>query len=281
MRRHRKIRGFTLIELAMGMAVMTVTAALVLPAMQESRESARRTQCRNNLHLLALALHNYESAYRMFPCGWTSNNKLSWHVRILPFVEQQNLYNEFNYQVPFDPQSRFVKTQIAGYRCPSDRGPPLANNLGRSNYAGVMVGKPSNTKGESTHGGGAFGLNSFHRFGDFTDGMSNSLMVGERRSTARPPRQDQGKAAAPAELPKGGTEGTWVGLNPGELSIVSSSELGGPNSTEYGAFSSPHRGGVFFAFADGSVHFVSENINLKTFAAVCTINGNEAVNVDF
>lgn len=277
MARKFKRRGFTLIELALGLGIAAVTAAMALPALQGSRQQARRTACRNNMHQIALALHNYESAYRMIPPGWISSNHYGWSAMVLPFLEQQNIYNKFNFLIAFNPRDEHLKTQMPVYRCSMDRGSELAAGLGRSNYAGVMVGKPSNTKGTSTHGGGSFGVNHCQRFRDFSDGMSNTIMVGERMSTAkiRDPRADSSKEnASDAKLVRG-TEGNWVGLNPGELSIVSSTELGLPNSNTYGAFSSPHKGGVFFVLGDGSVRFISENINDKTFAAIATISGGE------
>lgn len=266
MLRTHKIRGFTLIELALGLAMVTVGTAIILPALQGSRQQARRNACSDNLKQVALALHNYHDTYKMFPCGWT-DNKLSWHVRILPFIEEINLYNKFNFKSPFDPAESYLQKEIAVYRCPADRVTTLSGGLGRSNFAGVMVGSPSNKTGESTHGGGMFGLNSFRRMRDFTDGTSNSLMAGERMSTARRPESPEAF----------GTEGTWVGLNPGELSIVSAPSLGMPNSKTYGAFSSPHPGGASFIVGDGSVTFLSEKINPRTFEAYCTISGGEVV----
>lgn len=274
--RSHKRRGFTLIELAMGFAVAVVAAAIILPALQGSRQQARRTACRNNIKQIGLALHNYESAFKMFPPGWISSNHFSWQVMILPFVEQTNIYNQLNFLTEFDKQDKLLKKPIGTYRCPLDRGLEVAAGLGRSNMAGVIMGKPSNTTGTSTHGGGSFGVNTCHRIRDYLDGLSNTVMVGERMSTAKlRPSRDVEKGEEPEPETVRGTEGTWVGLNPGELSIVSSPELGRPNSNTYGAFGSPHGDGAFFVLGDGSVRFVSENINEKTFSAVCTIGGGE------
>lgn len=278
MRQTRKKRGFTLIELALGLAMAAVSAAIALPAFQGNRQVARRVACQNNMKMIGIALHNYNESFNTFPPGWISSNRLGWHVMILPFIEQSSLYNELNFLAAFDAKAQPFQQRIGEYRCPVDRGVDLAAGLSRSNYAGVIVGKPSNTTGTSTHGGGTFGINSKRKFQDFRDGTSNTVMVGERMSTSRirNPHEENGKAAQHEKPVIRGTEGTWVGLNPGELSIVSSSEMGPPNSNTYGAFSSPHTGGAQFLVADGSVRFISENIDLKTYAAICTTSGGEA-----
>lgn len=270
--KHRASRGFTVVELLVGMGIAVVTAAVIFPAVQKGRVEARRVGCRNNMKQLGLALHNYNSAFRMFPPGWISSNHCGWQVMILPYVEEQNLYSTFDFNKEFDPKSKSVQRNLTVYRCPIDLGTGLANGLGRSNYAGVMVGKPSNTTGTSTHGGGSFGVNKCLGYRDYTDGTSNSLMVGERMSTARLAADEGTKGERKRTK---GTEGTWVGLNPGELSIVSSAEMGLPNDPTYGAFSSWHPGGAHFLMADGSVHFVKDNINPRNFAALCTIGGGE------
>lgn len=279
MRRNFKsrLRGFTVAEMFVGLGIVAITAALLLPAVQQSREAARRTECKNNLKMIGLAIHNYADSFANFPPGWISSNHFGFQTLMLPFLEQNNIFNNVNFDKPFDPKDKLLRQALPVYRCATDRGEALANGLGRSNYAGVMVGKPSSTKGESTHGGGTFGVNSNRRFRDFRDGLSNTIIVGERSSTSRlgGALEEQGKAGVAVAVRIRGTEGTWVGLNPGEISIVSSTELGQPNSTEYGAFSSSHAGGAQFLLGDGSVRMVSQHINVQTFAAVGTIAGDE------
>ena len=276
LRKHNK-RGFTLIELAFGLAMAAVASAIALPALQGNRQQARRTACKNNLKQIGLALHNYHDSFNCFPPGWISSNHFGWQTMLLPQMEQARLYNDLNFLTAFDTKSPLFQQRINDFRCPMDRGADLAAGLSRSNYAGVMVGTPSNTTGESTHGGGSFGKNSRRNFRDFRDGSSNTVMVGERMSTTKIQRDvPEGKKVAVTDKDiVRGTEGTWVGLNPGELSIVSSPQLGLPNSNTYGAFSSPHAGGAQFMVGDGSVRFISENINPKTFVAICTTSGGE------
>jgi len=102
-----RTRGFTLIELLVVIAIIAVLIALLLPAVQQAREAARRSQCKNNLKQLALAWHNYEQDNKMFPTNWGDNNfnaetsfSRSWMIAILPLVDQANVYNRINFAQP-------------------------------------------------------------------------------------------------------------------------------------------------------------------------------------
>jgi prepilin-type N-terminal cleavage/methylation domain-containing protein len=126
-------RGFTLIELLVVIAIIGLLVALLLPAVQQAREAARRSQCRNNLKQIALALHNYESSYGIFPGGSmyvvvgtdTISNAGAWGKSILPFLDQSPLANQFDpSQPPFTGSNlSLVATSIPGYRCPSTSAP--------------------------------------------------------------------------------------------------------------------------------------------------------------
>src|SRR5436190_2439144 len=90
-------RGFTLMELLVATGVIGILLAMILPAVSASREAARKTQCANNLRQVGVALHNYHDVFTRFPAGASSANQLSWHVSILPQLEQSNLYAEFKF----------------------------------------------------------------------------------------------------------------------------------------------------------------------------------------
>lgn len=242
LRRLRRRLGFTLIELLVVIAIIAILIALLLPAVQQAREAARRTQCRNNMKQLGLALHNYESSFKMFPqaahnsfnirdvpgggplpysgyASYMTPNTLSWRVMILPYIEQQNLYNLFNmrgwqYQwTPINPTS-IGATPIPSFYCPSDptgQGEPWApvpqgGAIGAgvishgTNYASMRcISRFSNEKQsylsrdanggtslprpwnvtQTPQGHGGLPIQNL-RIRDYTDGLANTIMVTEK-----------------------------------------------------------------------------------------------------
>lgn len=208
----QKTRGFTLIELLVVIAVVGVLVALLLPAVQQAREAARRTQCRNNLKQIGLALHNYHETANVFPPGWVYDsqrlaanmptNCWGWSALVLPHLDQVSLYNKLNFDEGFrggldDAGNNSVTgkvgleaTLLTVFLCPSDIGPDhvrsgtggtgLVMDYGsRSNYPGVNGGLLLDFLPLTDHGG-AFGENSRRSLRDMTDGSSNCVIVGER-----------------------------------------------------------------------------------------------------
>ncbi|MCA9028638.1 MAG: DUF1559 domain-containing protein [Planctomycetaceae bacterium] len=136
--------GFTLIELLVVIAIVAILIALLLPAVQMAREAARRTQCRNNLHQLGLALHNYHDAYNCFPL--TTNTRVVPHtshgftVRLMPYLELSNIYNQFDFNESQNlaPNRILIKDHIPVFHCPSDLDD-------RDPYPGPFFDDPSGT----------------------------------------------------------------------------------------------------------------------------------------
>ena len=142
----RRVKGFTLIELLVVIAIIAVLIALLLPAVQQAREAARRTQCKNNLKQFGLAIHNYNSTFSHLPLGamrhanpvtGTVVNMTTWAVPILPMMDQGNLYNQYNQNVPYyaPANATAVKTSLSAHQCPSS---PQASTFTVNDTEGIF-----------------------------------------------------------------------------------------------------------------------------------------------
>jgi len=200
----RAKKGFTLIELLVVIAIIAILIALLLPAVQQAREAARRSQCKNNLKQIGLALHNYHDVHNTLPPGvvldgdatgtGTNGNQFGWNSHILPFFDQAPLFKKFNTKLPItDTASNndaLTGTIITGVRCPSDAGPDqgatstfgqTAGGGATTNYVGNWgVGSPSSDL-NPRQVQGIMGVNTRVRFRDIKDGTSNVVFVAERR----------------------------------------------------------------------------------------------------
>ena len=261
--------GFTLVELLVVIAIIGVLVALLLPAVQAAREAARRAQCINNEKQIALALHNFHDARKRFPPSFHIGYGWAWGTDILPFMERSSLHHLLNTDAPVDPtnpvQLGLMQTVIHEYRCPSDQVADLNlkrlvfnadQALATSNYLGVM-GSTTVLKSTLQQANGIMFQNSTVRIKDITDGTSKTFIVGERDYALH-----HGSVWA--------TNRTDVNLdwnalrhlhtNPTYIGDISIQGGGLINALQESAFSSQHTGGAQFALADGSVRFVSENI---------------------
>jgi len=296
LRRRRVKRGFTLIELLVVIAIIAILIALLLPAVQQAREAARRTQCKNNLKQLGLALHNYHDVYRMFPIGHvyvgtTGSYALArrapgwgWTAFILPFMDQANSYEKIDFtEAPSAPGNiDVVRTFLPMMWCPSlpyKQDMPIGRTgqafeingpgLARTSYVasagafdnGFNSIPQTNVADRVT---GMLGRDSSVKMRDVTDGTSNTLLAGEARHYG----QSAGNAGSFTWDPKLYASHHWVqGTSVATLALtrMAVQKINPPNSASVlirrEAFASKHIGGAQFLLADGSVHFISENIN--------------------
>ncbi|TWT40176.1 putative major pilin subunit [Thalassoglobus neptunius] len=201
-------KAFTLIELLVVIAIIAILIALLLPAVQQAREAARRTQCKNNLKQIGLALHNYESVYRRLPCGWNGVHdpaqgttfRWSYLASILPYLDQANTFNQLDMnltlyppgggQPPRPEHQDVIKQMIPVYMCPSDRSAFVSSPSGvvdsaPTNYvacSGSGINQVSDPNDDGDSGNAADGMfSSLHwrRFADCTDGLSNTVLISE------------------------------------------------------------------------------------------------------
>jgi prepilin-type N-terminal cleavage/methylation domain-containing protein len=190
--RHRP--AFTLIELLVVMAIIGVLTALLLPAVQQAREAARRTQCKNNLRQIGLALHNYLDAYSRLPPSYcvvpgvttTVGGQWSFRARILPFLEQAGLQGLINWDLAYSAQLDVATKRVGVFLCPSERNDVVRVNPATGvprdypanyavNFGTWKIYDPTNGSG----GNGAFHPNSNFTTAAFSDGTSNTLCVAE------------------------------------------------------------------------------------------------------
>ncbi len=302
LQRGTPIRGFTLIELLVVIAIIAILIALLLPAVQQAREAARRTQCRNNLKQIGLALHNYHDVHLTFPPGYIAaqvgatdpasaetGTGFAWGVMILPQLEQTALFGHFDFnEVTTDEHNlEHGQTRLRAFRCPSDPAPDLFTvsdgsedyDVASANYVGIYgYGSVTLQPGRPDPAGILY-RNSSTRLRDVTDGTSNTMLVGERMHAHR----------FVATAPEVAANSTWYAALPGVfrtagmpmpdegpaslvLGHVGQTMPSGmlmhhpPSTTNHIVnFSSAHTGGIHFLMADGSVHFLSKNVDYNTF----------------
>lgn len=311
--RHSSKRGFTLIELLVVIAIIAILIALLLPAVQQAREAARRSTCKNNLKQMGLAIHNYHDTHRVIPPGWVSHNssnggsgegsnRLAWGFFLLPFLDQAPLYNKV------DPNVRWIEgslatsfggvtsvipeatAQLSVFGCPSDTQ-GLTNleygqswKIGKSNYVCCYgPGRYLPATGSARGYTGAFGQNYDRRMRDFEDGTSNTMMIGERHSDGNSRAAFWiGTTNASSSTPH--ISGYWPYVSALPRTYSGNSTVGYSHTTNYlinsgyaWAFGSTHTGGAHFLFGDGAVHFLSENIDEDLYVDLASIDGKEVV----
>src|SRR3954452_9502881 len=291
-------RAFTLVEILVVIAIIGLLVALLLPAIQSSRETSRRLQCTNNLKQIGLALLNYESIHKVFPPGYVWQFDASgtdtgpgwgWASMILPQMDESPIHNVIHFDLPIEHAMNGVRVAvIASYLCPSEdfrhvwaaKRPDGSQicEVAESNYV-AMFG----TTEPGVDGNGMFFRNSKVKVSDITDGTSKTIAGGERthqlgRATwvgsvtnaVLYPEDENTQSQAVPETGAGMTLGhAGEGIGPGGS--------GGDVNQFYGL----HGQGANFVFADGHVSFLLTSMDYDTYLALATRAGGETISGTF
>ncbi len=309
----RTRRGFTLIELLVVIAIIAVLIGLLLPAVQRVREAASRLQCKNNLKQIGLALHGYHDRMGGFPPAYISNLQSGtqasaqggdctwnetgpgwgWGAFLLNDLEQNNLYRQIRFDLDIkDPANAAARaTTLKVYICPSEphpdpfmtidaNGNPLVQ-VAHSSYVG-MNGAPNGVTSDAYDNNGAFIRNTRFQIRDITDGLSNTVFIGERcTNMSNTTWVGAVQGAVVPDLRYSDTADQMANAE-GDAALVLShgSTTHLPNNplvVDADATASFHINGVNFLFGDGSVQSISSAINPDVYQALCTRNGGEAM----
>lgn len=252
--------GFTLVELLVVIAIIGMLLTILLPAVNAARAAARRTQCQNNLRQIGIALHSYHATHGEFPVGgieWrpagdNTKRQLAWSAFLLPFLEQQPLYDSLDLTTPFDSAANAVAaaTMLPVYVCPSSRrGEQRVDGRGPCDYGGIF-GERITSRNDPPKGVMLYDtpISQAH----ILDGTSNTLIVAEDAYF---------------------DDGQWInGRNIFDQAFAINAAPAWENDIR-----SEHVGGAFAARADGSVSFLPETLDLYVLAALCTRAGHEPI----
>jgi prepilin-type N-terminal cleavage/methylation domain-containing protein/prepilin-type processing-associated H-X9-DG protein len=288
--------GFTFVELLVVIAVIGILVSLLLPAIQQIREAARRTECSNHIRQLSLGMMNYESSLKRLPTGWQVTDDSDplagpgwgWAYYLLPYLEQQSLFDQIDPRVSVDDHQHedLLRELVPVFQCASDpadnlldlneavhgshahalranplHDPPVAHDehwIARSNYSGVFGS--NEIEDNPMEGNGIFFGNSHLHLRDIGDGLSNTILVGERRN-------DFGHLS-------------WAGVFPDvdePFARVVGSADHPPNDPDghFEDFRSFHPQGANFTFADGSTRMINETVDAAVFQALATRDNGE------
>ncbi len=270
--RRRRSAGFTLVELLVVIAIIGVLIGLLLPAIQAARQAARRVSCGNNLRQIGIGLHGYHGVHGAFPAGClefrlrpddTSKRQLAWSAYLLPYIEQEPLFEQIDFDQPFDSEvnAEAAEKVVSTYLCPSvSRNSKLVDGRGACDYGGIAgerIGYPDRPAypprpNDPFNGKGTMFYGRAVEIREIGDGTSTTLIVSED---------------------SGFKDGQWInGRNIFDQAFGINAAPAFENDIR-----SEHPRGANALFCDGSARFLDEQMELHVLAAICTREGREMV----
>ncbi|WP_020475712.1 DUF1559 family PulG-like putative transporter [Zavarzinella formosa] len=259
-------RGVTLVEVLIALVICVIVIGLLLPAVRRIDGASHRMKCTNNLKLIMLGLHNYSdtnrtdapSASGLFPPGCfgpgeAPEERLGWMVTMLPYVEQDMLYRQFDLKAGYDGNKAVTETRPKVFLCPASK--EFETN-GTTYIASAGIGSDAASRPEEAAGNGFMGYDRQTSLAMIKDGTSNTIAILETRSNIGPWAQ--------------GGPSTLRGYDPADLPVFG-------DQRPFGG----HSGGFNVAMADGSVTFVRSTVNPARLAGAITINGGESTDINW
>ena len=254
--------GFTLVELLVVISIIGILVGLLLPAVQAARESARKAHCENNLHQIGTALHNFHTAKSRLPVGcleWRgpmsprTNRQYAWSAFLLPYLDQQNLFDSIDFKLPYDDPANepAAFTAVSVFVCPS--APDSEGDRGKTDYGGLFGERILDRKPDD----GMFLYDKKLDWDDIIDGLSKTMLVAEDI---------------------GGPDSEWIN---GRNVFVQAGGINDPDAwVGDNEIRSMHSGGAMALFADGHVQFLANAMDEQILGALITRRGRESISDD-